>query len=572
MKQNFDVIVVGSGITGGWAAKEFCEKGFKTLVIERGRNLEHPSPEYTDMQAPWDIENRGMPSEVFDEEGRYKIIGASGGRYKTQTLQFFVDDKEHPYSTPKDRPFSWTRGYQLGGRSITWGRQSLRWGVKDFQANAKDGHGVPWPIGYDDLAPWYDYVEQFVGISANKDGLDEIPDGIFQKPWQMSCAELFVSKGLAKHYSDRKLVVGRAANLTEPTEQQTALGRGPCQARSYCRRGCSFGGYFSSLSATLPAAKNTGNLTIVTDAIVEKVNYDEKTGKAIGVSIIDAHTKEKRSYQSRVVFLCASTLASVQILLNSKSTTFPNGIANSSGTVGRYIMDHFGGAMANAQVPGFEDKYAYGRRPIATYIPNYRHDKTDEVDFIRGYGYQAIAANRTNSGTAAKRAGIGIEAKDSAHQQGPWRFRAFMYGEMLPYYDNTATLHPTKVDKWGIPLLHIDAHIRENERKMIVQAAKDIKEMLTVVGCTDIKITELNKDKHLELGNKIHEMGGACMGDNPKTSVLNKWSQAHDVPNLFVTDGACMSSCATQNPSLTYMAITARAADYAAKLLSANKL
>lgn len=572
MSQHFDVIVVGSGITGGWAAKEFCEKGFKTLVIERGRNVEHGGSEYTDMLSPWQIENRGVPPEVYDEEGRYKIIGSSGGRYKTQTLQFFVDDKEHPYSTPKNRPFSWTRSYQLGGRSLTWGRQSLRWSVKDFQSNAKDGHGVPWPIGYDDLAPWYDYVETFVGVSANKDGLDTLPDGVFQKPWEMSCAELFVSKGLTKHYTDRHLVVGRAANLTEPTQVQQALGRGPCQARSYCRRGCSFGAYFSSLSATLPAAKNTGNLSIVTDAIVTSVDYDENTGKASGVSIVDANTKEKRSYKARVVFLCASALGSIQVLLNSKSKSFPNGIANSSGTVGRYIMDHFGGAMANAEVPGFEDKYIFGRRPIATYIPNYRHDKTDDVDFVRGYGYQATASNRTNSGTTAKQVGIGAEAKENAYKPGPWRFSAFMYGEMLPYYDNTATLHPNKVDKWGIPLLHIDVHIRDNERKMIAQAAKDIKEMLTVTGCRDIKITELAKDEHLEVGRKIHEMGGACMGDDPKKSVLNKWSQSHDVPNLFVTDGACMSSCATQNPSLTYMAITVRAAHHAAKLLNERKL
>ena len=388
----------------------------------------------------------------------------------------------------------------------------------------------------------------------------------------MSCAEPFISKELSKFYSDRHLIVGRAANLTEPTKEQQLLGRGPCQARSYCRRGCSFGAYFSSLSATLPAAKNTGNLTIVTDAIVTRVDYDERTGKASGVTIIDTHTKEQRSYKSRVVFLCASSLGTVQILLNSKSKTFPNGIANSSGTVGRYIMDHFGGAMANVEVPGFDDKFIYGRRPIATYIPNYRHEKTEDVDFVRGYGYQATASNRTYSGTAAKRAGIGIEEKNNANQPGPWRFRAFMYGEMLPYYDNTATLHPNKVDKWGIPLLHIDVHIRDNERKMIVQAAKDIKEMLTVCGCRDIQITEFSKDKHLALGEKIHEMGGACMGSDPNTSVLNKWSQAHDVPNLFVTDGACMSSCATQNPSLTYMAITARAADYAAKQMIAGVL
>lgn len=571
MEQTYDVIVVGSGITGGWAAKEFCEKGFKTLVVERGRNIEHRGPEYTDMQAPWQIENRNMVSELFDEEGRYSMI-QNKGYFKQATMQFFADDKEHPYSYPKDKPFKWVRSYQLGGRSITWGRQSLRWGPKDFEANAKDGHGVPWPIGYDDLAPWYDYVEEFAGISANKDGLDVLPDGVFQKPWEMSCAEKIISENLKKNYKDRHLIIGRAANLTEPTKEQQELGRGQCQARSYCKRGCTFGGYFSSLSATLPAAKRTGNLTIVTDAIVTSVDYDEITGKASGVSIIDANSKEKRQYKARVVFLCASALGSVQVLLNSKSKTFPNGIANSSGAVGRYIMDHFTGVLANGEVPGLDDKFSIGRRPIATYIPNYRHDKTDDVDFTRGYGYQATAQHKTNSGTTAKTEGLGVIAKESSRQPGPWRFRAIMYGEMLPYWDNQASLHPSKTDQWGIPLLHIDAEIKGNERKMIKQAAIDIQEMLEVGGCVDIKVNEFTPDRHIAIGDRVHEMGGACMGNDPKTSVLNKWSQSHDVNNLFVTDGACMSSCATQNPSLTYMAITARAADHASKLLKAGEL
>ncbi|WP_111977581.1 GMC oxidoreductase [Algibacillus agarilyticus] len=569
MNNKFDVIVVGSGITGGWAAKEFCEKGFKTLVVERGRNLEHPSSEYTDMQAPWNIENRNKVSEVYDEEGRYAAVSGYG-YFKNATKQFFADDKEFPYSYPKERPFKWVRGYQLGGRSITWGRQSLRWGKKDFEANAKDGHGVPWPIGYDDLAPWYDYVESFVGVSANKDGLAVLPDGVFQKPWELSAAEQVISDNLKKVFTDRHLVVGRAANITEPTEEQQALGRGQCQARSYCKRGCTFGAYFSSLSATLPAAKRTGNLTIVTDSIVTRVDYDEATGKAKGVTIIDAKTKEKREYQARVVFLCASALGSVQILLNSKSKSFPNGIANSSGAVGHYIMDHFTGVLANAEVPGLDDKFAYGRRPIATYIPNYRHDKTDDADFVRGFGYQATAQHRTDTGTAAKREGIGAAVKDLSKQPGPWRFRTLMYGEMLPYFDNYASLHPTKKDKWGIPLLHIDAQIRDNERKMIKQASIDIQAILKAGGCTDIKLNETPENEHIKIGDRIHEMGGACMGEDPKVSVLNKWAQAHDVPNLFVTDGACMSSCATQNPSLTYMAITVRSVDYAAKLLRKN--
>ena len=571
MAENYDVIVVGSGITGGWAAKEFCEKGFKTLVIERGRNVEHRGPEYTDMQAPWDIQNRGMLPESFAEQDRYANIRGKGF-FKGVTQQFFADDKEHPISYPENRPFKWVRSYQLGGRSVTWGRQSLRWGPKDFQANAKDGHGVPWPINYEDLAPWYDHVESFVGISANKDGLDVLPDGVFQKPWEMSCAETFIANNLKKAYTDRHLIIGRAANLTEPSDEQKALGRGECQARAYCQRGCTLGAYFSSLSATLPAAKRSGNLSIVTDAIVTSVDYDEEKKRAAGVSIIDTHTKEKRQYQARVIFLCASALGSVQILLNSKSKSFPSGIANSSGAVGHYIMDHFTGVRTNALVPGFEDRVAYGRRPIATYIPNYRHEQKDDVDFVRGYGYQATAQHRRNTGTSATKAGIGKADKDNSRKDSQWRFITLMYGEMLPYFENVASLHKSKVDQWGIPLLHVDAEIKSNERKMIKQAAVDIKEMLEVGGCQDIVIDQTPDDEHIQLGDRIHEMGGACMGNDPKVSVVNKWAQCHDVDNLFVTDGACMSSCATQNPSLTYMAITARAADYASKLLKKGML
>lgn len=568
----YDVIVVGSGITGGWAAKEFCEKGYKTLVIERGRYLDHPSSEYNDMKAPWQLDNVGLAPETLEEQGRYKMLRRKKKTLTSDTIQFFVDEKQHPYSYPDERPFMWTRGYQLGGRSITWGRQVLRWGPKDFQANQKDGHGVPWPIGYQDLAPWYDYVESYIGVSANKDGLADLPDGVFQKPWEMSSAEKQISKRLAAKYKNRRLIIGRSANLTQPTLEQSKLGRGKCQARAYCQRGCTFGAYFSSLSATLPSAKNTGNLTVVTDAIVATVDYDEKIGKAAGVTVVDANSQEKRSYKARVVFLCASALGSVQILLNSKSKKFPNGIANSSGAVGHYIMDHYGGVSASGDVPGLEDKFNYGRRPIATYIPNYRQEKTDDIDFVRGYGFQATASTRPKTRTTAKSPGIGVEAKEQAKQDKPWRFRAFMYGEILPYFDNEASLHPTKTDPWGIPQLHIDAKIRDNERKMIKQAAIDIEEMLTVGGCSNIKVNQVIEDEHIMVGSRTHEMGGACMGNDPKKSVLNKWSQSHDVENLFVTDGACMSSCATQNPSLTYMAITARAADYAAKLLKAGAL
>ncbi|QGX63104.1 GMC oxidoreductase [Alteromonas mediterranea] len=570
MNNDYDVIIVGSGITGGWAAKEFCERGFNTLVIERGRNVDHRGPEYKDFQAPWDLQNRGMPEETLAENGHYATLRKKGHLYKTDALHFFVDDKKHPYSSPEDKPFMWTRGYQLGGRSLTWGRQVLRWSPMDFEANAKDGHGIEWPIGYEDLAPWYSYVEKFIGVSANKDGLKTLPDGEFQTPWGMSYAEQYISNNIAKKYTDRHLIIGRAANLTSPTEEQTALGRGKCLARSYCRRGCSFGAYFSSQSATLPAAHKTGNLTVITDSIVERIDYDDVNNKVSGVSVIDANTKERRQYKSRAVFMCASALGTVQVMLNSTSKTFPNGIANSSGMLGHYILGHVTGVVASADVPVSEDKYAFGRRPIATYIPNYRHEKQDDANFVRGFGFQTTAQNRSFSSPNAKEKGIGIIAKQSVGKPGPWRFRAFMYGEVLPYYENVASLHPTQKDEWGMPLLHIDAEIKDNERKMIKQAAKDIQEILEVGGCTNIQVKATPENKHIPMGKQVHEMGGACMGKNPDSSVLNGWGQTHDIPNLFVTDGACMASSATQNPSLTYMAITARAADYAAKLLKNN--
>lgn len=565
MADDFDVIVVGSGITGGWAAKEFCEKGFKTLVLERGRHLEHPDEEYTDMLTPWELYNRGLVPESVHEQGNYLTLKPRGWNYKSHLIQFFANDKEYPYSSPKDRPFRWTRGYQLGGRSITWGRQSYRWGPKDFQANKKDGHGIPWPIGYEDLAPWYDYVENFVGVSGNKDGLPDLPDGDFLKPWEMSCAEQHVSDNLKNTLPEVSMVIGRCANLSETREVHQSLGRGPCQARNHCMRGCSFGAYFCSLSATLPAAQQAGNLTVVTDAIVASIDHNDETGRAEGVNVIDRHTGEKITYKARVIFLCASALGSVHIMLNSKSRAFPNGIANSSGMLGHYILDHFGFAGASGVVEGFEDRYSFGRRPTGFYIPNFRHEQSDDVDFIRGYGFQGSGASRPLSPHKGKSVGVGKEAKADARKDQPWRLQMGMFGEMLPYFDNQATLHPKKTDQWGIPQLHIDAYGRENERKMLVQAAKDAEKIFTAGGCSNVKSYHSDPDAHIMLGARTHEMGGAAMGENPKNSVLNKWAQSHDVPNLFVTDGAAMASCATQNPSLTYMAITARAANYAAE-------
>ena len=572
MEGDFDVIVVGSGITGGWAAKEFCEKGFKTLVLERGRHLDHPDEEYTDMLAPWEMYNRSLVPESVYEQGHYQSLKPRGWNYKSHLIHFFVDDKIHPYSTPDDRPFRWTRGYQLGGRSITWGRQSYRWGPKDFEANKKDGHGIPWPIGYEDLAPWYNYVENFVGVSGNKDNLPDLPDGDFLKPWDLSCAEQFVSDNLKANKPQVSMVIGRCANLSETRAVHEAVGRGRCQARNHCMRGCAFGAYFCSLSATLPAARKTGNLSIITDAIVTSVQLDQKTRKASGVDVIDSKTGKRTTYKARVIFLCASALGSVHIMLNSKSESHPTGVGNSSGMLGHYILDHFGFAGASGTVAGFEDRYSFGRRPTGFYIPNFRHEKTDDVDFIRGYGFQGSGATRPQSPHTGNAAGIGKAAKDKAHQPRPWRMQMSMFGEMLPYFDNQVSLHPTKTDNWGIPLLHIDAHGRENERKMLVHAAKDAKDILIAGGCLNVKSFHSNPNDHIMLGARTHEMGGAAMGEDPKGAVLNKWAQSHDVLNLFVTDGAAMASCATQNPSLTYMAITARAADYAAGLMKEGML
>lgn len=568
---DFDAIVVGSGMSGGWAAKELCEKGLKTLVLERGRHLDQPDEEYTDMEAPWELANRGMVPEIYDEQGRYRMLKKKGLGYEGESIQFFVDEKDHPYSYPEDRPFMWTRGYQLGGRSLTWGRQSYRWGPKDFEANAKDGHGIDWPIRYDDLAKWYDYVEEFAGISGAKDGLEDLPDGKFLKPWEMSCAEEVVAAKINAAFTDRRMIMGRCANLTEPQPHHLALGRGQCQARSYCSRGCSFGAYFSSLSATLPAARNTGNLTEITDAVVSEVLFDPKTGRASGVRVVDYNTLEERTYSARLIFLNAGSLASVQIMLNSHSYAAPRGIANSSGMLGKYIMDHYGKSNASGEVPGLGDRYAFGRRPSGIYVPNFRHERTDDVDFYRGYGYQG-SGNRQQAGHTGNKPGIGATAKQHVGKWQPWRISIAMFGELLPYQDNAATLHSTRKDRWGMPLLHIDCTVRENERKMMVQAERDARALLEAGGCVNIKSSRAGDDEHIILGARTHEMGGACMGKDPRSSVLNNWNQAHDVPNLFVTDGAAMASCGTANPSLTYMAMTARAAAHAVELLKDDRI
>lgn len=561
----FDVIVVGSGMSGGWAAKELTERGFKTLVLERGRHVEHGADYIGEGLDPWRMPFRDKVDRRLAET-EYPIQSQCYA-FKDSTKHFFVSDKEHPYSQEDGKPFTWIRGYHTGGKSLLWHRQSYRFGPQDFEANALDGHGSDWPIRYDDLAPWYDHVETFAGISGARDGIPQLPDGQFQPPIELNCAEIEIKKRIAETYDDRQLIIGRCAHLTEPTEEQLDLGRGTCQSRNQCQRGCSFGAYFSSLSATLPAAERTGNLTMISDAIVHSVVHDEATGKATGVRVINRLTGEKREYHARVIFLCASTIGTTQVMLNSKSRAFPNGFANSSGALGHYLMDHLSLSGASGELEGFEDRYYHGRRPTGIYIPRFQNIGKQDADFLRGYAFQGNSGRRGWRSNLSK-PGIGAEFKNAVRTPGPWTFYIEGYGEMLPRYDNTISLHPTKVDQWGMPLVHLDCTLGDNDRKILKDVVKTSAEMLKAIGLKNVQAFS----EEAPPGIAIHEMGTARMGTNPENSVLNRFNQCHDVPNVFVTDGACMASSACQNPSLTYMAITARAANYAADQMQAGAL
>jgi choline dehydrogenase-like flavoprotein len=554
--KEYDAIVVGSGVTGGWAAKEFTEKGLDTLCLERGRHVEHGDDYVTEHKEPWEMDYHGRGSA--QEMKEHYPVQSQAGPVNAYNKHFFVKDSKHPYETSDDSSFMWIRGYQLGGRSITWGRQCYRWSDLDFTANKREGIAVDWPIRYDDIAPWYDYVEDYVGLTGQEEGLPQLPDGNFLPPMEMNVAEKDVKAGLEESFSDRIMTIGRAAILTRPHK-----GRSACHYCGPCSRGCSAGAYFCSLSSTLPAARATGNLTLKTDSIVHSVIYDEETGRASGVRVIDANTKETREYKGRVVFLCASTFGSTKIMLNSTSSRFPNGIANSSGALGKYVMDHHFKVGASGTVPGHMDRYTYGDRPNGIYIPRFRNlgrTPDADVDFLRGYGYQG-GASREGWGRAIGEAGFGADLKHSLREPGRWRFGITAFGEMLPREDNYVELHPDKTDEWGMPVLRFDVSTGENEALMREDMAAQAAEMLEAAGCEDVS----TYDADYTPGEGIHEMGTARMGRNPDTSVLNRWNQAHDVPNLFVTDGACMTSAACQNPSITYMALTARAVDYATK-------
>lgn len=559
-KENqFDAIVVGSGISGGWAAKELCEKGLKTLVLERGRDVQHIKDYPTMNKAPWELDNRGMESNDVKENHYVQIKTYA---FTEGNKHFFVNDKENPYTTPDDKEFRWIRGYQVGGRSLTWGRQSYRLSDIDFEANLKEGIGVDWPIRYNDIAPWYDYVEQFIGVSGQNEGLEQLPDGKFLPPMDMFCVETKIKSVIENNWNDRKMIMGRTANITKNHNGRTA-----CQYRNMCSRGCPFGGYFCSNSSTLPAAEVTGNLTLRPHSIVESVIYDEQKGKATGVRVIDAVTNETKEYFAKIIFLNASTLGSTWIMLNSKSTRFPNGLGNTSGTLGKYLMDHHFKVSSRAEFEGFEDKYHYGYRPNGIYVPRFRNLKEKHPDFIRGYGMQG-GANRLGWGYGNRKLGFGAEFKEELMKPGPWEMTFLAFGECLPYEDNVAKLNPNVTDKWGLPTLHISAEFKDNEYAMRKDMAITTHEMLEAAGGKNIQTSDTDDVP----GYGIHEMGTARMGRDPKTSMLNSHNQLHEVPNVFVTDGAAMTSSASQNPSLTYMALTARAVHFAVDQLKKRNL
>jgi choline dehydrogenase-like flavoprotein len=561
----FDAIVIGSGMSGGIAAKELCERGLKTLVIERGRKLEHGAS-YTDWMQPWELPNANMiPEEVLERD--YPIQRHCYAVTEA-TRQYWVKDSEHPYSFPDDKPFAWIRGNHLGGRSIMWGRQSYRLSAMDFEANAKDGHGSDWPIRYDDLAPWYDHIERFIGVSGSIEGLPQVPDGQFLPPFGLNDGELQFKQAVEKTFPGRHVIPGRVANLSQARPHHEELGRSSCQARSICEQGCTYGAYHSSLSSSLPAAERTGNLTIVTDAIVHSIIHDPRTGKATGVRVIDSETKERRTYEAKVIFGCASAIATAQILLNSKSEAHPNGLANGSDMVGRNLMDHLYALSVAGMMPKGPDTYYHGRRPTGLYIPRFRNVTEEQGDFLRGYGYQGGVSRMGWRTTALAMPGIGADLKERTRKLGPWFAFISGFGEMLPNPENRVTLHPNQTDQWGIPVVHVDCTLGENEHKMAKQIIEDGKAMITAAG--GMVMSAAAKPGIPGLG--IHEMGTACMGKDPAKSVLNRYNQAHEVANLFITDGSAMASSGCQNPSLTYMALSARAAHHAAEFLREGKI
>ncbi|MFL2856272.1 MAG: GMC oxidoreductase [Pseudohongiellaceae bacterium] len=564
---DFDAIVVGSGMSGGWSAKELCERGLKVLVLERGPEIK-PERDYVDQLRPWQEKNLDRISEEEIEKHYFRQYPGVAYAVKESNKHFWVKDDEHPYETVEGTQYDWLRGYHTAGRSIMWSRQSYRMGPQDFAANKEEGVAIDWPVRYDEIKPWYDYVEEFAGIAGNNDGLEQLPDGVYQPAFELTDAEKSFKSKIETAFPGRNVIAARIAHITQVTEEQRALGRTNCQSQNRCHFGCSFKAYFSSLHATLPAAERTGNMTIVHNAIVQSLDYDPGTNRVSGVRIVDAKTNEHRTYTSRLVYLNASAIASAMILLQSKSEAFPNGLANTSDQIGRNLMDHISGAGANGIMHGFDNLKVFGRRPSGgIYIPRYANITENDKPYTRGFGYQGGASPIGNAG--GQLAGIGKSFKEAHKAPGPWRINIGAFGEQLPNPNNRVTLHPTKTDKWGNPQALFDVSYGENEHTMLEEARKDAVAMLEAAGCTDINSNPVNLTVP---GNRIHEMGSARMGNDPSNSVLNKWCQAHDVPNLFITDGAFMTSAACQNPSISYMAFTARACDYAVKKLEENLL
>ncbi len=559
--RTYDAIVIGSGMSGGWAAKELCEKGLKTLVLERGRNVVHLKDYPTTNMLPWEFEHRGQIPEEIQEANP---VVSRCYAFREDAMQFFVKDTEHPYV--QDKPFDWIRGYQVGGKSLLWARQTQRWSDFDYEGPARDGFAVDWPIRYKDLAPWYSYVEKFAGISGHKDGLDVLPDGEFLPALELSCVENYFKDFIAKNYKDRHVIYARCAHLTEPKQIHLDQGRGQCQNRNLCQRGCPFGGYFASNSTTIPWALKTGNMTLRPFSVVHSIIYDEKKGKATGVRVVDSHTKEVIDYYARIIFVNAAAINTNLILLNSKSNRFPDGLGNDSGILGKYFAFHNYRGHISAEYNGFMDSTTAGGRPTTAYIPRFRNVRKQETDFLRGYA----AGFFSGRFGFPKADGFGTDLKNNLAKKdlGPWRVGSHMMGETIPKETNFLSLDTQKKDEWGVPLLRFKVEYDENDNKMVEDFSEQLTEMYTKAGFTNIKTNDSKQAPGLD----IHEMGGVRMGKDPKTSMLNKWNQMHACKNVFVTDGACMTSTSTQNPSLTYMALTARACDYAVAQMKKNEI
>ena len=563
MENNFDAIVIGTGISGGWAAKELCESGLKTLVLERGHMLKHVEDYKTANLENWDFPS----GNIITEEIRKRQPKQSRTGYVNQeaTKHLFVDDIEHPYN--EDKRFDWIRGYHVGGRSLLWGRQSYRLSEYDFKANKDDGYGVDWPIRYEDLSSWYDYVEDYIGVSGENLNLPQFPNQRLLKPMELNCVEDVLKSSISEKYNDRNLTIGRIAHITEGTKP--GLGRSTCQYRDRCRRGCPFGAYFSSNSSTLPAAEVTGNMTLRPNSLVYEIVYDDSKKKATGVKIIDSENNLTYEFNAKIIFVCASTVGSTSILLQSKSKRFPNGMGNDSGELGHNLMDHHFQVGATGKFDGFKDKYYTGRRPNGIYIPRFRNigGTTNRKDFVRGYGYQG-GASRTDWTETIKELSYGKELKEAVLSPGEWSMGLNGFGETLPYHDNKMYLNHDKTDKWGLPTVTFDAQLRENELNMRKDMTEQAQEMLEKSGFIDVKPMGGNYG----FGEGIHEMGTARMGRDPETSVLNNYNQIHAVPNVFVTDGSAMTSAGNVNPSLTYMALTARAVKHAVSELKKQNI